>query len=95
MGMSMHDRYYEPEDEPNDDEIRFRTDELMRTKEYDAYEAGNMIEAMTEMSVADAEALQLVLDTKDHLAIGRKIWDITYSYMEKYAESQAISETEE
>jgi phospholipid N-methyltransferase len=94
MGMTMHDNYYQPDDEPNDDEIRFRTDELMRTQEYDAYQAGNMIEAMTEMSIADAESLQLVLDTKDHLAIGRKIWDITYSYMEKYAESQAIYETE-
>lgn len=92
--MSKHDAYYEPEDEPNDDEIRFRTDELMRTQEYDAYQLNNVMEAITEISLADAEALQLVLDTKDHLAIGRKIWDITYSYMEKFAESQAIFETE-
>jgi phospholipid N-methyltransferase len=94
MGMSRHDAYYEPEDEPNDDEIRFRTDELMRTKEYDAYQTDHIVEALSDMSVKDAEALQLVLDTKDHLAIGRKIWDITYSYMEKFAESQAIDEIE-
>jgi hypothetical protein len=94
MGMTMHDNYYQPDDEPNDDEIRFRTDELMRTQEYDAYQLNNVMEAITEISLADAEALQLVLDTKDHLAIGRKIWDITYSYMEKFAESQAIFDTE-
>ena len=93
MGTSAHDRYYEPEDD-NDDEIRFRTDELMRTHRYDAFQLDNIMEAISDIGLKDAEDLQAVLDTHDYTAIGKKIWDVTYTYMEKYALSQAIDEIE-
>lgn len=91
--MLNNDRYYEPEDdEPNSDEIEYRTAELMKTKQYDPYQASNVIEALHEMSHKNVEALQLILDTKDFTAIGRKIWSLTYDYMEGYALAEAESE---
>jgi len=91
--MNREDAYYEPDDsEDRTDEIEERVATLMKTKVYDPFIAGNIVEAMGELSVQQAEDLQDCLDLKDFEMIGRKIWAITYDYMERYALEQAENE---
>ena len=91
--MNREDAYYEPDDsEDRTDEIEERVATLMKTKAYDPFIAGNIVEAMGELSVQQAEDLQDCLDLKDFEMIGRKIWAITYDYMERYALEQTENE---
>ena len=91
MGISKHDAYYEPDDyDDRTDEIEERTWQLMKPgAEYDCKNAGRVSEAISEMSVNDAEALQAVIDTGNFELIGRKIMSMTFDYMEGYATRHA------
>lgn len=93
MNLINNDNYYEPEYDPRSDEIEHRTGELMNTPEYNAYISNHIAEALSEMSIEQAESLQDVLDTKDFHKIGRKIWSMTYDYMEKFAKHAAETES--
>jgi len=93
MSMNRADAYYEPEDfDDRWDEIEERAWQLMKTPQFDPYQAGNISEMMGELSVDMAKDLQAILDTHDFEQIGRKIWAMTYDYMEKYAKDQAEGE---
>jgi hypothetical protein len=94
MGMSMHDRYYEPDDSgDNSDEIDERTWQLMKSgAEYDPNDSCRVAEALSELDVDTAKALQDCIDTGNYETIGRKIMMITFDYMEKFAKDQAERE---
>jgi len=94
MGMSKHDAYYEPEDyDDRHDEIEGRAWELMKVgAEYDYRTSGAISEAMGELDVDTAKALQDVIDTGDFEKIGRKMMMIACDYMEKFALDAAESE---
>ena len=94
MGMNRADAYYEPDDyDDRTDEIEERTWQLMKPgAEYDCKNAGRVSEAISEMSVNDAEALQAVIDTGNFELIGRKIMSMTFDYMEHFAKDAAESE---
>ena len=94
MGMSRHDAYYEPEDyDDRSDEIEHRTYELMKVgAEYDPKDASRVAEALGELDVDTANALQDCIDSGNYEMIGRKIMMITFDYMEKFAKSAAENE---
>ena len=89
MGMSMHDRYYEPEDDDSDllDE---RISELMKD-DYDPTEYAHFAEGISEAKKADCEAVEAILKqpTIDYEALGRKLFCMAYDYMEGFAENHA------
>jgi hypothetical protein len=94
MGMSRHDAYYEPDDyDDRSDEIEARTWELMKIGgQFDYRTSGAISEALSEMGVDDAKALQDVIDTGDFEMIGRKVTNMAYEYMERFALDSAANE---
>jgi hypothetical protein len=56
----------------------------------------NFSEGISEAKEADQEVIKEMLDKPhadiDFEALGRKLWDMAYSYMEQYAENQANEE---
>jgi hypothetical protein len=92
MGMSMHDRYYEPEDDNSGDFIDQRVSELLKTKEYDPALLHHLSEAISEASDADQEIIKDYVEQKDWHKLGLKLYYISAEYMEKYAEQHAIGE---
>ena len=94
MGMSRHDAYYEPNDyDDRSDEIEERTWQLMKVGgKYDYRTSQAISEALGEMGVDDAKALQDALDTGDYEQIGRKIVMMAESYMEYFAKARAERE---
>lgn len=91
MGMSRHDAYYEPDDyDDRSDEIEARTWELMKVgADYDYRTAGAISEALGDMGVDDAKALQDVIDSNDYEALGRKLIAMSCDYMERFAKESA------
>lgn len=89
--MSMHDRYYEPEDDDSD-LLADRISELMGDK-YNPEKYSNFAEAISEAKKADRliieEMLEKPISERDYLAIGRKLCSMAYEYMEGYAENHA------
>ena len=87
--MSMHDRYYEPEDDDSDllDE---RIADLLNT-DYDPTEYHNFAEGISEASESDRQAVEDIIkqSTIDYEALGRKMFCMAYDYMEKFAENHA------
>jgi hypothetical protein len=96
MGMNREDAYYEPDDyDDRTDEIEELTWQLMKKgADYDPNRAGAVAEALSELSVDDAEALQDVIDTGNYEMIGRKIMTMTFEYMERYAKQSAEFQVE-
>ena len=94
MGMSKHDAYYEPNDyDDRSDEIEERTWQLTKPgAEFDHKDATRVLEALGEISYADAELLQTAINTGNFELIGRKILSIYFEYMESIAKE--IAETE-
>jgi len=92
MGMSRHDAYYEPEDyDDRYDEIQERAYQLMK-KEYNPNTSGAVAEALSELDVDTAAALQDAIDSEDYEQIGRKIMSLAYDYMERFALDVAESQ---
>jgi hypothetical protein len=89
MGMSMHDRYYEPEDDDSD-LLEERISELMKD-EYNPSKYSNFAEAISETNEKNREAVEAILQqpTIDYEALGRKLFCMAYEYMEHYAENHA------
>ena len=89
--MSMHDRYYEPEDDDSDllDE---RVAELMK-EDYDPTEYAHFAEGISEAKKEDCQAVEDILKqpTIDYEALGRKLFCMAYDYMEK----RSISEVQD
>lgn len=90
----LHDHYYEPDDyDDRSDEIEERTWQLMKAgAEYDPNDASRVAEALGELDVDTAKALQDCIDTGDYEKIGRKVMMIAFDYMERYAKSAAENE---
>jgi hypothetical protein len=57
--------------------------------EYDYRTSGAISEALGDMGVDDAKALQDVIETGDYEQIGRKIVMMAMDYMERYAKETA------
>jgi hypothetical protein len=94
MGMSRHDAYYEPDDyDDRTDEINERSWELMQVgQEYDYRTIQAVSEAIGDLDLEKANALQAMIDTNDYEKIGRKVMMLALDYMEKFAKDAAESE---
>ena len=89
--MNRHDAYYEPDDyDDRSDEIEERTWELMKIGgKFDYRTSGAISEALSEMGVNDAQALQDVIDSGDFEQLGRKVITMAMEYMEHHAKEIA------
>jgi len=87
--MTMHDRYYEPEDDDSD-LLAERISELMKD-EYSPNQYNHFAEAITEATKADCESVETILQQHpiNYEALGRKLFGMAYDYMEKLAENHA------
>ena len=87
--MINNDRYYEPEDDDSDllDE---RIADLMK-EDYNPENYSNFAEAISEAKDSDREAVELILQQpkSDYEALGRKLFNMAYEYMERFAENHA------
>lgn len=92
MGMSLHDRYYEPEDDDCGDFIDERTAELLNTKDYDPSLVHHLAEAISEANSEDQITIKDFIDQGNWEALGRKLYYISHEYMEKFAEAKALDE---
>jgi hypothetical protein len=92
--MSMHDRYYEPEDyDDRSDEIEERTWELMKVgARWDYRTTSAVAEALSEMGVDDDKALQDAIDSGNYEQIGRKVMMMAMDYYERFAKDTAENE---
>ena len=90
--MSMHDRYYEPEDDDSGDFIDSRTQELLNTDDYDPALVHHLAEAISEASAEDQETIKDFIAKSEWENLGRKLYYMSHEYMEKFAESHAIDE---
>jgi len=73
-----------------------RISQLMSSsEECDPDNLDNLVEALSEASKDDRETLNDFLANKEWDKFGRKIWSISYDYMEKRAESIAQREVEQ
>ena len=90
--MSMHDRYYEPEDDDSGDFIDERTYELLKTEDYNLSLIHHLAEAISEASELDQASIIDFVNQQNWEALGRKLYYISYEYMEILAESHAIDD---
>lgn len=97
MGLSMHDRYYEPEDDDSGDKLDDRIRELLNTKYDITKDFALFAEGIQECSQADRDSVMTILqgndiNTIDFAQLGRKLWDIAFSYSESIAEYHATED---
>lgn len=83
---------HERELEEYSDFVNDRISELMKTKEYDPADHLHISEAISEANQMDIERLRELFENRDFENFGRKVWDLAYDYMEKFAESHAADE---
>jgi hypothetical protein len=96
--MYNNNRYYEPEDDNTSDLLVDRINELVNTK-YDITKDFSLFaEGIQECSEADRESVLTILqgnvNTIDFTQLGRKLWDIAFSYSESIAEYHAYEDLE-
>lgn len=86
MGMNRHDAYYEPEDDYMDsDELQAEVADMMKD-EYNPCKWENFNEAFAAtQNQEDIAALEEMLEKRDFEALGRKLWNMSYEYMESFA----------
>jgi hypothetical protein len=84
--MNSHDAYYEPEDDyMNSDEFQFEVAELMKD-EYNPCNWGNFCEAFEGVQDPEVVAqLEEMLEKRDFMALGSKLWNMSYEYQERFA----------
>jgi hypothetical protein len=93
MGMNRADAYYEPEDDPNDsEEVQWEIDQLLKG-ELNPDDYSNFSEAICEADRKDREAVEDILCQPqiNFEALGRKLYDIAYTYAEKWATDRVLS----
>ena len=90
----MSDRYYEPDSEDDDypDWFPCRVADYL-SNEYNVAKYSNFSEGISEAKEADRLIIEEMLDKPhadiDFAALGRKLWDMAFSYMEHFAENSA------
>jgi len=92
--MFRKERYYEPADNDDGDKVDFRVQELMNDEYSISKNYGNFSEGISEAKKEDQEIILEML-RKPHAdinfeALGRKLWSMSYEYMESCAESHAV-----
>lgn len=88
--MFRKERYYEPEDNDDQDRIDEYAAELLN-EEYSPEKYSNFAEAISEAKEKDRQAVEDILSQSpiNYEALGRKLYCIAYEYWEHCAESRA------
>ena len=91
MGMSMHDKYYEPEDDDTDsEELQYEISELMKD-DCNPCNYHNFVEAFSAVQKKEIiEQLEEMLEKRDFEALGRKLWNLSYEYYEQLATDRVL-----
>jgi hypothetical protein len=87
--MLNNDRYYEPEDDDENEKVDERVAELMK-EDYKPTDFNNFIESISEASKKDVETIEDYLEQGEFEKLGRKLWSICYERMEAQANSHAV-----
>lgn len=89
MGMSMHDRYYEPEDDDYE-EIEERIEDLLKEENY-PYSAKNIEEAiLNDAMYPHSETLADLLSKGDTAAAGVVLSSLLYTYWEDRSRDEVL-----
>ena len=89
--MSMHDRYYEPEDDDSD-AIEERIEELLKT-DNNPYTADNIFEALQDDALAPSmETLATLLEQGDTAAAGVVFSSRIYTYWEERTRNEVLED---
>ena len=93
MGMNMHDRWYEPEDDYMDsDELQAEVADLMKD-EYNPCKWENFNDAFAAtQNKEDIAFLEEALEKRDFEALGRKLWNMSFEYWEDFATKKVTGE---
>ena len=97
MGMASEDRYYEPEDNNEEDLLADRIIDLLNSK-YDITQNFALFsEGISECSESDKESIMTILNgnninTIDFAQLGRKLWAVSFGYSESLAENHAYED---
>lgn len=94
--MFRKERYYVAPEDNDSDALEDRKNELLNTK-YDITQKFSLFaEGISECSKADQESIMIILqgnvDTIDFKQLGRKLWDVSFSYSESLAENDATDD---
>jgi hypothetical protein len=84
-----------PDTTDEDEYIEQRVYQLLKEEEYDPSDISHIAEAIAE---ADEESQQIIRDyieQSNWQELGRKLFFMSYDYMEKFATSQAESEIQQ
>ena len=88
--MFRKERYYEPEDNNDQDRIDEAVADLLND-EYSPDKYSNFAEGISEADEKDRQAVEDILSQPEinYEALGRKLYCMAYEYMESCAESRA------
>jgi hypothetical protein len=95
----LHDRYYEPDSEDDDwvDWYPCRVADYMNGA-YSITQYSNFTEGISEAKDADRLIIEEMLSKPhadiDFAALGRKLWDMSFTYMEHIAQDMANEDWE-
>ena len=81
-----------PDNSDEDEYIENRVCELLKTDEYDPDHVAHIAEAIGEASETDQQIIRDFIEQDKWAELGRKLFCMSYEYMEKFATSQAESE---
>lgn len=84
-----------PDSSDEDEYIDNRVCELLNTDEYDPTDVSHMSEAISEANEADQQTIRDFIEQDKWQELGRKLFCMSYEYMEKFATSQAESEIQQ
>lgn len=84
-----------PDSSDEDEYIDNRVIELLKEEDYDPTDVGHIAEAVSEASETDQQIIRDYIEQDNWQELGRKLFCMSYEYMEKFATSQAQSEVQQ
>lgn len=84
-----------PDNTDEEEYIDARVWELLKTKEYDPTDISHMSEAISEADEATQQTIRDFIEQDKWHELGRKLFCISYEYMEKFATSEAEHEIQQ
>ena len=72
-----------------------RVPELMKEEDYDPSDIAHISEAISEADETEQKIIRECIEKADWARLGQRIYQITYNYMEGYAENAARREIEQ
>jgi hypothetical protein len=84
-----------PDSSDEDEYIDNRVYELLKEEDYDPTDVAHMAEAISEADEATQQTIRDFIEQDKWQELGRKLFCLSYEYMEKFATSQAQHEIQQ